>query len=237
MTAVGGSRLTLNRDNQRTGEVAWNDLKWLSALTGRWCRRRRLLDRLATPAVPGRPAANRQDGGAVPDVAAVASNLPGWPVVFAHHWVIDGGTSGATPLIATAMAILSADQRRHGQPTIGPPDGLFYELAGDRPSSFWDIVHGNNRYLSRVPWFRAKRGYDLASGLGVPSSACSLQGFRTRRRVVGPVAAVTTSDQERRRSRCPPSRPAVVLDRLDVGGSGALGALFSVVADLRAFGE
>ena len=51
---------------------------------------------------------------------------------------------------------------------IGPPNGLFYELAGDRPSSFWDIVHGNNRYLSRVPWFRAKRGYDLASGLGVP---------------------------------------------------------------------
>ena len=167
VTAVGGSRLTLNRDNQRTGEVAWNDLKWLSPSQGGGAGGGGYS--IASPRPPF------QDGlrltgktRAVPDVAAVASNLPGWPVVFAHHWVIDGGTSGATPLIATAMAILSADQRRHGQPTIGPPNGLFYELAGDRPSSFWDIVHGNNRYLSRVPWFRAKRGYDLASGLGVP---------------------------------------------------------------------
>jgi subtilase family serine protease len=167
VTAVGGSRLTLNRANQRTGEVAWNDLKWLSPSRGGGAGGGGYS--IASPRPPF------QDGlrltgktRAVPDVAAVASNLPGWPVVFAHHWVIDGGTSGATPLIATATAILSADQRRHGQPPIGPPDGLFYELAGQQPSSFWDIVHGDNRYLSRVPWFRAKRGYDLASGLGIP---------------------------------------------------------------------
>jgi subtilase family serine protease len=167
VTAVGGTRLTLNRANQRTGEVAWNDLKWLSRSQGGGAGGGGYS--IASPRPPF------QDGlrltgktRAVPDVAAVASNLPGWPVVFANHWVIDGGTSGATPLIAAAMAILSTDQRRHGQPPIGPADGLFYNLSGRQPGTFWDVVHGNNRYLSRVPWFRAKRGYDLASGLGVP---------------------------------------------------------------------
>jgi subtilase family serine protease len=34
VTAVGGTRLTLNRANQRTSEVVWNDLKWISAAAG-----------------------------------------------------------------------------------------------------------------------------------------------------------------------------------------------------------
>jgi len=107
----------------------------------------------------------------VPDVSAAASNLPGYPVVFAGRWVVDGGTSAATPAIASAMSIVSAGQRRRGRPPIGPADGLFYGLDKRAPETFKDIVNGNNQFRKRVAGFRAKRGYDLTTGLGVPQFA------------------------------------------------------------------
>jgi len=45
----------------------------------------------------------------------------------------------------------------------------------DRPDDhahlLYDIVSGSNRYDRKVPGHRARRGYDLASGLGVPRFA------------------------------------------------------------------
>ncbi|MGO9961528.1 MAG: hypothetical protein ACLP50_37075 [Solirubrobacteraceae bacterium] len=108
---------------------------------------------------------------AVPDVSAVASQFPGWPVALGGNWVTDGGTSGSAPLVATAMAILTADQKQRHEPPVGPGDGLFYRLAPTVPATFFDVVSGNNSYLRRVPAFQAKPGYDLASGLGVPQFA------------------------------------------------------------------
>ena len=101
----------------------------------------------------------------------MASAFPGWPVVLAPHWITDAGTSGSAPLVAAAMAILSADQRSAHQPPVGPANGLFYYLERAAPASFWDVVSGNNRYLRGVPGHSAKPGYDLASGLGVPQFA------------------------------------------------------------------
>jgi kumamolisin len=167
LTAVGGTRLVLHRDNRRAAEVAWNDLRWLSRPDGAGATgggfsmispRPPFQDGLR---LPGRRRT-------LPDVSAAASNLPGWPVVFARRWVVDGGTSAAAPVIASAMASLSADQRRRGRPPIGPADGLFYDLEKRFPRTFRDIVKGDNRFLQRVPGFRARSGYDLVTGLGVP---------------------------------------------------------------------
>jgi hypothetical protein len=67
------------------------------------------------------------------------------------------------------MAIVAADQRRRHLPPVGPANGLFYDLAGlPGPGAMWDVVGGDNGYLRGVPAERARRGYDLASGLGVP---------------------------------------------------------------------
>jgi subtilase family serine protease len=104
----------------------------------------------------------------VPDVSSAASEFPGWPVVLNGYWESDAGTSGAAPLLASAMAVLSADQRRRGLPPIGPANGLFYYLAAHAPQTIYDVTRGNNGYLKKVPARRATRGYDLASGLGVP---------------------------------------------------------------------
>ena len=84
---------------------------------------------------------------------------------------MDGGTSAAAPLVAAAMAVISANLRRHHLPPIGPADGLFYYLARTQPSTLWDVIHGSNGFYPSIPADYAKRGYDLASGLGVPQFA------------------------------------------------------------------
>jgi subtilase family serine protease len=170
VTAVGGTQLTLDRANRRTREVAWNDLRFESADAGAGAsgggfsiasRRPLFQDDLGLPG----------EARAVPDVSAVASNFPGWPVVLGGHWVTDGGTSASTPLIATAMAILSAHQRRLDRPPLGPGNGLFYRLARTSRAAFWDVTRGENTYRHGVRGYRAKRGYDLVTGLGVPQFA------------------------------------------------------------------
>jgi subtilase family serine protease len=170
LTAVGGTRLTLTPSNQRLDEVVWNDLKWMPASDGGGAGGGGFSLKSARPpfqfglGLPG----NRR---AVPDVSAAASSFPGWPVVLGGHWTVDAGTSGAAPLVAAAMAVVSADLQRQHLPPVGPADGLFYYLARCRPSALWDVVKGNNGFFRKVPARYARPGYDLASGLGVPQFA------------------------------------------------------------------
>ena len=94
--------------------------------------------------------------------------LPGWPVSFAGNWIVNAGTSAATPLVAGAFAALSARERAAGRPPLGPVNGLLYELETTAPTAFYQIVSGQNRWRPRVPGYRALPGYDRASGLGAP---------------------------------------------------------------------
>lgn len=167
LTAVGGSRLVLNSANARVNEVVWNDLEWLSKNNGGGAGGGGLSSASARPPyqgslpVPG----NRR---AVPDLAAHASMLPGWPVLFGSEWLEDAGTSSSAPLVAGAFALLSANERAEGRPPLGSVNGLIYSLERSEPDTFFDIVSGNNGYLAKVPAINAAPGYDMASGLGVP---------------------------------------------------------------------
>jgi len=170
VTAVGGTQLTLTGANQRSSEVVWNDLAFESVGDGAGAGGGGFSVASARPPFQqglGLPGETRT----TPDVSAVASQFPGWPVVLAGHWVTDGGTSASAPLIASAMAILSADQQRLHRPPLGRANGLLYYLARCAPSTIWDVVSGSNGYLRTVPARTAKPGYDLASGFGVPQFA------------------------------------------------------------------
>jgi subtilase family serine protease len=170
LTAVGGTRLTLTPSNQRLDEVVWSDLRWMPASDGGGAGGGGYSLKSARPpfqlglGLPG----NRR---AVPDLSAAASSFPGWAVVLGGHWTVDGGTSAAAPLVAAAMAVVSADLQRQHLPPVGPADGLFYYLARCRPGALWDVVKGNNGFFQKVPACHARPGYDLASGLGVPQFA------------------------------------------------------------------
>jgi subtilase family serine protease len=176
LTSVGGTRLTLTSANQRRNEVVWNDLQWRSRANGGGAGGGGLS--LFAPRPPfqaglGLPGHYR----AVPDMAAAASNFPGWPIVDGGTWLVDGGTSAAAPLVASAMAVISADLRSRHLPPIGPADGLLYFLGRHQPSAIWDVIHGSNGFLASIPARHAKRGYDLASGLGVPQFARIARGL------------------------------------------------------------
>ena len=170
LTAVGGTRLTLTKANQRSNEVVWNDLPWRTRKNGAGAGGGGVsLFEQRPPYQAGLGLPGR--GRAIPDVSAQASSFPGWPIVDGGSWIVDGGTSAAAPLVAGAMAVISAELQRRHLPPIGPANGLLYYLSSQRPTALWDVIQGNNHYLPSVPGFAAKRGYDLASGVGVPQFA------------------------------------------------------------------
>jgi tripeptidyl-peptidase-1 len=94
---------------------------------------------------------------------------PGWPVVINSTLETVGGTSGSTPFIAAATAVVDGSELQAGRPPVGLANGWFYGAAS-QPSAFFDITQGNND-LAGVGCCQAGVGYDLASGLGVPNWA------------------------------------------------------------------
>ncbi|WP_328474986.1 S53 family peptidase [Actinoplanes sp. NBC_00393] len=160
VTAVGGTRLTLGDGNARTGEVVWNDSVYGEQAAGGGGSSK-------TQARPWYQAkAGSTSARTVPDVAALADMSPGWPVVISGSLQTVGGTSGATPFTAAALALVSASERAAGRPAVGLANGWFYAVHGTS-GTFFDVTQGNND-LRSVGCCTAGPGYDLASGLGVP---------------------------------------------------------------------
>jgi subtilase family serine protease len=163
VTAVGGTRLTLGRGNSRVAETVWNDSVFgVSGAGGGGVSRRQ-----SRPAY--QDGGNAQDHRAVPDVSALADIVPGWPVVIDSTLQTVGGTSGSTPFVAAATALVAASERNAGRPGVGLANGWFYKAAA-QPSAFFDVTKGNND-LAGVGCCQAAVGYDPASGLGVPNWA------------------------------------------------------------------
>jgi subtilase family serine protease len=163
VTAVGGTRLTLGRGNSRVAETVWNDSVFgASGAGGGGVSRRQ-------PRPAYQDGANAQDHRAVPDVSALADISPGWPIVINSTLQTVGGTSGSTPFVAAATALVAASERNAGRPGVGLANGWFYKAAA-QPSAFFDVTKGNND-LAGVGCCQATVGYDPASGLGVPNWA------------------------------------------------------------------
>ena len=113
VTAMGGTRLTLGRGNARVSETVWNDSAYgVKAAGGGALSRKELRPPYQDGFVP-------QNHRAVPDVSALADIMPGWPDVLAGTLQAVGGTSGSTPFIAAATALVDGSQRAAGHPRIG----------------------------------------------------------------------------------------------------------------------
>ncbi len=163
VTAVGGTRLTLGAGNTRVSETVWNDSVFGAPAAGGGG-----LTRLQ-PRPAYQDGANAQPTRAVPDISALADTVPGWPDVISSTLQTVGGTSGSTPFVAAATALVAASERHAGRPPIGLANGWFYSAAS-QPSTFFDITQGSND-LAGVGCCQAAVGYDTASGLGVPNWA------------------------------------------------------------------
>jgi hypothetical protein len=163
VTAVGGTRLTLGARNARVSETVWNDSAFGANAAGGGGPARR------EPRPAYQNGVNAQPTRAVPDVSALADTVPGWPDVINSTLQTVGGTSGSTPFVAAATALVAASEWQAGRPPVGLANGWFYRAAS-QPSAFFDVTQGNND-LAGVGCCNATTGYDPASGLGVPNWA------------------------------------------------------------------
>lgn len=176
--AVGGTRIVLDAANRRADEVAWNDSMFSidgRALSGSGGGGTSVLfDRpwWQPRAVTG----TRQR--AVPDVSLHASTTPGWPVAVTpttagtpaiQPW---GGTSASTPYVAANLAMMAALERAAGRSSFGLVGSSLFALHGNGHRAFYrdaafDVTEGDNDEYG-VGCCSAARGFDLATGLGVP---------------------------------------------------------------------
>jgi len=163
VTAVGGTRLTLGPGNTRVSETVWNDSVFGASAAGGGGVAR------LQPRPAYQDGANAQNHRAVPDVSLLADTVPGWPDVINSTLQTVGGTSGSTPFVAAATALVDASERKAGRPRVGLANGWLYKAAS-QPSTFFDVTKGNND-LAGVGCCQATVGYDPASGLGVPNWA------------------------------------------------------------------
>lgn len=177
--SVGGTQIVMNPDGTRAGEIPWNDTPYLGGAVGN------LLGTGGPSASFNAPAyqqpVTRNDTRSVPDIAVMAGPFPSLPVV--QNGVIqpNGGTSQSSPMMAAAMALLSAAERDAGRPTIGFPNPWLYDVVKRQPQTVYDVTIGENQFAIpldlqgssfNIPaCCQSDLGYDLTTGLGVPDFA------------------------------------------------------------------
>ena len=124
-----------------------------------------------------------------PDVSAQADEYTGAVTVYSEEyvgegeeaspdgWITSGGTSSATPIWAGMLALADASPTCRSNPAtaggVGFVTPLLYAIASnpsDYAASFNDVTEGDNdQYgLDDGKVYPARKGFDLASGLGSP---------------------------------------------------------------------
>ncbi len=173
VTSVGGTQLHLNAAGNRLApDNVWNDIPiGIDAAGG------------GSPShVFKRPSYQRgiSTGAgafrATPDISMTAA-VDGGVLVYMSFapdgpsWGIFGGTSVASPVFS-GVAAVAAQVAHHRLGLINPK---LYWLAGHHAPGIVDITRGNNTFtllddqgnpVFTVPGTQARRGYDMASGVG-----------------------------------------------------------------------
>lgn len=170
VTAVGGTSVPGATNADPTGKpVVWNDRKSNPKLKDNCSAGAGGLSIFDTPgyqrAVPGGHVPRKRG---LPDIAALAGK-PGYlNLTSSGTWFGNGGTSLASPLYAGAFASIRTKLHAMG---ITPPvvlNDALYSIAANPTRYrrvFVDVKKGNND-IYHVNCCKAKKGFDLASGLG-----------------------------------------------------------------------
>ncbi len=154
VTAVGGTSL-----NPASNSRGWSETVWNGAGSG--CSRY-----ITKPAWQTDTGCARRT---VADVSAVADPNTGVSVydtyggsrVGAGGWEVYGGTSVASPLIASVDALAGGRS----------PGTTYGSFAYNNPSQFFDVTSGSNGSCSGSYLCTGKVGYDGPTGIGSPNGA------------------------------------------------------------------
>lgn len=110
-----------------------------------------------------------QNSAAVPDVSAMGRN---WLTVIGGQGYLQGGTSLASPLFASMLAMINAQRVANNSGLIGFPLPAFYANT----QLFRDVTKGNNNKDGNngTATWPATLGWDPATGLGESyTTACT----------------------------------------------------------------
>jgi subtilase family serine protease len=149
VTAVGGTTLTAASNTR-----GWKESAWSGAGSG--CST--VNPALAAAASSGTGCSKR----AIADVAAAADPSNGGMAVFyptsqtASTWAQVGGTSEASPIIASVYAL------------SGNTSGYANAIPYSHTSSLNDVTGGSNGTCPTTQWCLARPGWDGPTGLGTP---------------------------------------------------------------------
>jgi hypothetical protein len=154
VTAVGGTTLKTASNGRGWSETVWNG-------AGSGCSRY-----IAKPAWQTDTGCTRRT---VADVSAVADPNTGVAVydtyggarAGAAGWEVYGGTSVASPLIASVDALAGGRS----------PGTAYGSFAYNNPSQFFDVTSGSNGSCSGSYLCTGKVGYDGPTGIGSPNGA------------------------------------------------------------------
>ena len=162
VTSVGGTTLTKATGTSR----GWTETAWSG--TGSGCSEYDGKAVWQTDSDSG--CANRT----VSDVSAVADpqtgvamydSVPSASANYQSGWLVAGGTSAATPILASAYAL------------AGTPADTTYPasyLYSHQTTGLNDVTSGSNGTCGSAPLCNARAGYDGPTGLGTPSGSNAL---------------------------------------------------------------
>lgn len=148
VTSVGGTSLV----STSTGTVS-SETSWSGSGGGTSSFFKRPVWQVGT----GVPAGTQR---LVPDVSLVADPYTGVYVYLNGNAYQFGGTSVSAPLWNGLTALINQNRRSQGKSSLGLLGSKVYPLINT--PSIRDIISGNNGQ------FRAGRGYDQVTGVGVP---------------------------------------------------------------------
>jgi subtilase family serine protease len=187
VVGVGGTSIG------RSSEVVWNDSSFAGeagsgGLSSHWC----MPAYQYKPAIPGLVSKHSRTNSAClpaehhflrqePDVSADANPETGYVIFLKGRWTQFGGTSAAAPLWAAIAALIDSSPfcKAYGSGDVGVrPQGLYAVVSRDHSYIYSppaevlrDVTKGNNDYTPSGytgGLYPATRGYDMATGLGVP---------------------------------------------------------------------
>jgi len=104
-----------------------------------------------------------------PDVSAIGHN---YLIYRGGAWEDVDGTSCSSPVWAGIIALLNVAELKNGRPVLGFINPLLYQTYAANPSSFNDIVNGNNDCTESVCCeygYPTVIGWDPVTGLGTPN--------------------------------------------------------------------
>ncbi|SDP29407.1 kumamolisin [Nakamurella panacisegetis] len=160
MTAVGGTRLTVDVSGRWLGEQAWDYSALSQGSSGGVSG---LFPRPSWQQTDGVAAARDQTHRLLPDVSALADPATGLRNVIAGRVSPGGGTSLATPLWAAFTVLMDQYLLAQGGQVLGALNPLLYRVTnGAALPAFHDILLGGNAVDL------AGTGYDLVTGIGSP---------------------------------------------------------------------